>query len=287
MRIIGQGLRRSGTSIFFRLISQDSRFVTYSEPLAKDKLLDGNAIDKGTDHMKGIRSSRNEFLKIKNIESLEFNHGAPTNFELELVENSLDNNLLDYIQFLLDKGENTFLKFVRCGFSIKQLSEIGDDVLLIHIEKNPALWAMSHIFGRNYTDYEKSADWFFEKREKFNSWSQETIANFYIAQRNPEFLERPAYFKLLYIWRDFNLKMKQDGGEYFKNRFLSIENSVLHENYSSVLEEIYSHGEISVPDSMLKWADSVLRPPRDIVHKTDQRWASAFEELGIDLRYLS
>ena len=160
MRIIGQGLRRSGTSIFFRLISQDSRFITYSEPFAKDKLLDGNAIDKGADHMKDIRSTRNEFLQEKNIHSLEFNHGAPTNFELELIENSLDENLLGYIKFLLEKGENTFLKFVRCGFSIKQLSEIGDDVLLIHIEKNPALWAMSHIFGRNYTDYEKSADWF-------------------------------------------------------------------------------------------------------------------------------
>ena len=108
MRIIGQGLRRSGTSIFFRLISQDSRFITYSEPFAKDKLLDGNAIDKGADHMKDIRSTRNEFLQEKNIHSLEFNHGAPTNFELELIENSLDENLLGYIKFLLEKGENIF-----------------------------------------------------------------------------------------------------------------------------------------------------------------------------------
>ena len=287
MRIIGQGLRRSGTSIFFRLISQDQRFVTYSEPLAKDKVLDGNAIDKGADHMEGIRSSRNEFLHLKKIDSLEFNHGAPTNFELELIENSLDKNLLDYIQFLLNKGENTFLKFVRCGLSIKQLSSIGDDILLIHIEKNPALWAMSHIFGRNYADYDKSADWFFEKRENFNSWSQESIANYYISKTNPEYLEKPAFFKLLYIWRDFNKKTKEDGGKYFENRFLSIENSVLHENYASVLEQIYSYGEMSPPDSMLKWADSVLRPPRDIVHKSDPRWSSAFNELGIDIMYLS
>lgn len=286
MRIIGQGLRRSGTSIFFRLISQDPRFVTYSEPLAKDKFLHGNAIDKGKDHMKDIRNTRIEFLQQRNIDSLEFNHGAPTNFELELIQNSLEQNLLDYIRFLLDKGENTFLKFVRCGFSIEQLSKIGDDVLLIHIEKNPALWAMSHIFGRNYTDYEKPADWFFEKKEKFNSWSQESFANYYISKTNPNYIDKPAFFKLLYIWRDFNKKTKEDGAKFFDNRFLSIENTVLHENYSSVLEEIYSHGEINVPDSMLDWAGSVLRPPREIVHKTDPRWFDAFSELGIDQQYL-
>ena len=136
MRVIGQGLRRSGTSIFFRLISQDSRFVTYSEPLAKDKILLGSANEKGKDHMKDSRLAREDFLQSRGLNSLQFNHGAPTNFEIELIENSLDNDLLDYISFLLERGDNTFLKFVRCGFSVEQLSKIDNNLLYIHLEKS-------------------------------------------------------------------------------------------------------------------------------------------------------
>jgi len=288
MEIIAQGLRRSGTTILYDIISEDQRFTTFYEPLAKEKQsIGGGSGIQQFDVMAGLREARNKFSISSRIENIEFNFGAPNNYKLEVGENHLPETIRKYIRFLLNSGENTLLKFTRGTFFVEQLHELSPNALFIHLEKNPALWVMSHMFGKDYSkNIWKDADQFFQMNTGFNFWSQEAIANYYIEKTKPAFNEKPAFFKLLYVWKEFNETIKKEGTKYFKSNFLTINNSELFGNYESILNRIYSFGDLSVPNLTLHWAKKNLRPPRGIVHASDERWREAFEELNIDLNYL-
>ncbi len=87
MNVFIQGMRRSGTTFLFDILSADGRFDGYYEPLAKAKrraLGGGSGVSK-EDFFHKIRETRNAFASFYNLPNTDIlNYGAPRCPELEL-----------------------------------------------------------------------------------------------------------------------------------------------------------------------------------------------------------
>ncbi|MDR9418102.1 sulfotransferase [Gracilimonas sp.] len=312
MNIFIIGLRRSGTTILFDILSEQTELKAFYEPLsAANKTIGGGSGEKNFDLNHRIRAFRKSFIKEKDlpIDPDYFNYGAPKNYHLELSKNEFNDHHKAYLKYLVNSSEQTLLKFVRATFLLEELFDIAPDSHLIHIYKNPLRFVTSHIFGIRFKrqtfrgkvamilDYLKPTkslqfentdpDYFFSLKKGFNSWSQEKLVHTYLDQTGRSALkEKPAYYKLLLLWKEWNNKMISDGQKLFGNRFISIKHEHLCRKSKQQLSELSDHLDIELDEETLNWALSNLRPPRPIYAQNDIRWRTAMEELEIDLRYL-
>lgn len=289
MPIIGQGLRRSGTTIVYDIISQDERIKCFYEPLslARPSIGGGSKVSQ-VDVSLNLRQIRKEFCDIKKI-SLDhkvFNFGAPTNYILESDREHLNYLIKEYLAFIIKKHPNSFLKFTRASLFINDVYNLSPDSLFLHIVKNPARWVASHISKTSDDKIIKDPNLFFNLKKEFNNWSQENISNLIINKYDKKFLSRPAYFKLLYLWNFLNNKTKNDAYKLYKNNYIQIYNDDLYINYKNYLDKIYDYLKINPKIQIYDWCLDNVKKPKEILFSNDTRWAESFEELGIDLSYL-
>jgi hypothetical protein len=287
---MSQGLRRSGTTILFDILSEDSRFCSFYEPLCRGGTsVGGGSGAKSKDVMRSLRAARDEYSLFNNIDQSlgPFNFGAPKDYNLEVFRGKCTREIELYLDFLLGYGENCLLKFTRATFMIRNLYRLDRNAVFIHIEKNPARWVMSHIFKRNYNaPAARDSDMFFKINTGYNMWSQGSISDAFLKRKNRKLLSRPGYFKLLYIWHAFNRIIESDGRKFYGDKYLKVSNERLCENPRDIIMSIYNLADMEHDESVISWAEENLRPPREILFADDERWHEAFDEIGIDKKYL-
>ncbi|SMO83129.1 sulfotransferase [Gracilimonas mengyeensis] len=312
MNIFVTGLRRSGTTILFDILSEQAKIKAFYEPLsAAYETIGGGSGEKDFDLNERIRVYREEVIEKKDlsVEPDHFNYGAPKNYHLELSSKKFDDHHKEYLEYLIESTDQTLLKFVRATFLMPYLNDIAPDSYLIHIQKNPLRFATSHIFGIRFKrqsfrgkvamilDYLKPGkglqfentdpDYFFSLIDGFNSWSQENLVHSYLDETGRSHLkQKPAYYKLLLLWKEWNEKMVTDGRKLFGDRFISIEHEQLCRNTKAKLAELSDFLDIEFDDKLMDWALTNLRRPRPIYAQNDPRWEQALKELDMDLRYL-
>lgn len=278
-----QGLRRSGTTILFDILSQDRRLKLYYEPFsAGKKTMGGGSGVQKKDLTLSLRNFRDNFCKNHNVKNTSFsNRGAPRNFKLEVFNDKLTDLEKKYISEL-SNNKNVCLKFTRATFIIEELFNIDKSGSFIHVEKDAKQWVMSHIFAKNYKNKSlRNPDIFFGKDINFNFWSQENIANRFIKLTNPKLLSEPGYIKLLYIWSSFNSKIENDGKNFFKKNYFKVKNSDLYFNLDNTIEKLYDHINIPLSSKALFWARENVRKPREVIFDHDKRWEEGFFRANI------
>ncbi len=279
MKILAQGLRRSGTTILFDIFEEDRRLASFYEPLSAGKpTVGGGSQVKSIDYAQKLKEARIKFAKTKGLpyQDKQFNFGAPRDFKLESGTVELPNLIQEYLNFLINYKEDTFLKFTRATFFIKNLYDLSPDALFIHVIKNPRRFVESHLRG-SFND----PDVFFGKKSGFNNWSQESIINHYLKNNDSSYLDRKAHFKLLYLWKIFNQKIEKDGLKYFKHKYYKLYNEDLVYSPRPILKNLYNLAGLESSENVIAWAEKNLKRPKEIIFKNDERWFKALDELNI------
>ena len=219
MKIILFGIRRSGTTLAFRIFRSNSRLHCFYEPLHPNLIskvrLSCSDIDK-----KGVYS---EYKNV--VEELTKRHegfGAPKyDVVEELIYNNLTNRHISYLDFLFDCAENVLIQPVRLNYQLYQLLQCFPDSRFVWIVRKPEGFINSVLKYRpsllTYHDASLAGSHAIKSCRKNiilrmilgwdafeDPWSQIAAANF-IVQSRPFFrdlITAPAWIKLLALWYD-------------------------------------------------------------------------------------
>ena len=85
MNVFLQGMRRSGTTVFFDMFLSDGRFACFYEPLARmhRPSIGGGSGLRDVDLFASARSRRDDFMRRWKVTERDMNAGAPLNPETE------------------------------------------------------------------------------------------------------------------------------------------------------------------------------------------------------------
>ncbi len=218
--IILVGLRRSGTTIFWRTLQQDDRLLCFDEPF-RPKLRRYAAAGRND-----RKQTLDEYLSRG---SLIRSHWSTIQPYEELLEGFITHQE-EYLRRLFDENRNVFMDLVRCHFKIDRLRRLFPDALIVHLVRDPRAWTTSHL--RPYGDWLSDLPTgFFSYKGWFDFWSYESIAR-------EIGLNGYAHEQLLQIWHLFTGRAEDSSPD------LTIQFERFATHPKDVLKKLYSRLEL-------------------------------------------
>jgi hypothetical protein len=292
--VYAQGMRRSGTTILFDLMLEEGSFECFYEPLAqaKEAFGGGSGAHLEKDLFVTLRRAREDFLKAyphwlercPNFRELNYlNYGAPRLAQLEF-EPDLPGYCKEYISFLSNTSNRTFLKFTRMHSKVDCLKAIEPKSKFIHIVRDPRHVTCSYLFGKNAKNKARfpDADIFFSRVSDSSSWSSKAFSDFILALKDYTHVGLIEDFKrILLIWR-YKFEMTHSAAlRCYGDNYLLFRHEDLLERPQQTLDRLEAFLGIQLNKKITSWVTANLRPPSKPVYADDRRWQSAFENLNM------
>lgn len=289
-----QGMRRSGTTIFFDALALDGRFDCYYEPLAAARpTVGGGSGARVVDPFEEVRAARAEWARADpshDVRSL--NYGAPRAPRLEL-ERDLPEPVRDYLRFLLRRSPKpTAMKHTRMYRKIRALREIGPAAKLVHLVRDPRAVATSYLFGRGRRDAGRFRDEraFFAYRggrglpfrRNAGPWASRALSDLLLREgRHARVTDPPVFMRVLIVWLEAFTSTHRDGIEAFGEDYLLLRHEDLVADSAATLARLYRHIGGDPPAHVLDWASRTVRSGGGIFAPTSAAWREAFERLDL------
>ncbi len=292
LTVFAQGMRRSGTTIWFDLMMEDGTYECFYEPLAAGKttLGGGSSAHANKDLFANLRLARERFLKenpqlLKNFpgfvsENL-LNYGAPRKPELEF-ETELPGYCKEYILFLIRSAPKTFLKFTRMYSKVAVLKELVPDARLLHLVRDPRHVTTSYMFGKNgkYKDRFPDADTFFSKTSAYTAWSSRAFSDLILKQPQYRHLAGcPDFMSILLIWKYAFEQTHVTGKKLFGDNYLLLRHEDLLIEPHNTVSKLGAFIGSPLNPRATNWVKENLRSLSTPFAKSDPRWELAFKQL--------
>jgi Sulfotransferase family len=287
VKVLIQGMRRSGTTIFFDLFFEDDRFDCHYEPLnAGRPALGGGSGAHDHDLNEKTRRLRSAFREREGL-SLDpdaFNYGAPRDPRLEY-ETEFPEYIRRYLRFLLERADHTLIKFTRAMHKIAELRALAPGGFLIHVVRDPRLVATSYLFGKHQKNRHRfhSADTFFGRTTNKLAWSSYNFSELLLAR--PEYAPLRSrctdLMRLLLLWAHNFQVTHRDGARLFGDRYLLVRHEDLLFRTDATITDLYRRIGMEAPERVTDWAcRHVNARPLGYVYAEDARWTDALAAVG-------
>ena len=282
-----QGMRRSGTTIVFDILSQDPRFDLHYEPLSAGRVgaLGGGSGVQKLDLMDKTLQARKEFLRENPHIAADptiFNHGAPRDPSLEL-ESTLPPVCLDYLRHLL-RPEHNVVKFTRMYRKTRDLVSLDPNAYVVLLVRNPRDVVASYLYARGQRRLHKyaSRELFFTRTSKMNSWKVGQFADGIADQENrPECRNVPNWIRPLIVWEYTFRHFHQEAQELYGDRYRILRHEDLCANPAEETVRLYEHIGFEPDQRVVQWAAKHVRCNFKECYSDDPRWSEAFERYGL------
>lgn len=297
-QIIIVGLRRSGTTVFWRIFRQDPRFLCFDEPF-NPILMD---LPRN-----GAKGTRDEFIEIfRNDPDLfwrKFREISP----LEELHHKFTSQQAEYLKWLSEMKANVVLDTTRCYRKLADLREILPEAYIIHLHRCPSAWAYSHLIPSEAGSalyrirhiYRKMR--LFDIKYGFRNWSIENILGkhtdslfFRTYERDREravnVLSANAIGKLLYFWDKVFYDVEEQGKKYWGDRFYSLSYEEFASNPRETMRFLYNWVGIDFQECDTEKVNPPKPPKLYFPAKinTADKWKQAAKSVGVpcDVGYL-
>ena len=180
------GLKRSGTTIFWKTLRQDPRFICYDEPFRPEIRAH---LETGKNHKKKVF---NEYLARPELINEYWSYMQP----YEQILPRLLGHRAQYVRALLESAPNVCIDFVRCHAKLTHLREIAPDALIIHLVRDPRAFVTSHLKPYGKWIAPQLPQQFFSYNGWFDFWRYQTLSEDLGVQGY-------AHEKLLQLWKFF------------------------------------------------------------------------------------
>jgi len=286
-----QGMRRSGTTFLFDVLSADDRFDTYYEPLApaRRKAVGGGSRIRDVDFFDKIRQVRAEFGRGRpGLDLARLNQGAPRSCAAEFAS-EFEPDVADYVSFLFERADWSLLKFVRASAKLPALLRLRPDLKVVHIVRDPRAVVTSYLFGkgRKHADRYRDPAAFFGHDGSSEGPMQlqalmladQLIADGLLALRS----DAPTVLKLLGLWKWHFRVTHGDGIRVLgANRYLLVRHEEILARPESSIESIFALIGEEVPGPVRHWLHQHLDPEPRIFEPFDCRWRDAIGALAME-----
>jgi hypothetical protein len=287
-----QGMRRSGTTIVYDALREDSELRCWYEPLREEKVsLGGGSGAREEDAFAETSAERRRFRdrRYPQLAIDDFNWGGPRNPLLEL-EPSLPEHCIELLRELLDSAPAVAIKETRFYRKVGELHRLDPDAVLVHVVREPRAVAASIMLGRGRRQLRKrypDADSFFEDRKPRRLWSTYEISQRLVARENQEPADPTNLVRVLMVWRYTFEETRRAGLELFGDRYVLLRNEDLRAQPQAQLERLYAAIGRDVPRPVADWAKANVSPRQHIHAEGDPRWAEALEMAGLTRELLA
>lgn len=283
MNIFIVGLRRSGTTIFWRMFRDDKRFLCFDEPF--------NPALKGLPkpHPKGTRS---EFIELYRRDPVQFRkefYPIPLQEELKT---ELSRKQKGYLEWLLHFNQNTVCDFTRCAFKLSDLHDVDSGATVIHLHRQPQSLATSHLLPSGANSLRRRVgNWlrrvsFWWRKGWYDNWGFETVigdssaSDFGQMLRSrcvdaEEVFSLPAVGRVIAYWVVAYETIERLGPALFGERFVSIPFERFCQEPENTLKGIYESAGLGEPPLSQASVHRAKRPYRP----GDRRWHRIINEL--------
>lgn len=286
MRILIQGMRRSGTTILYDALCEDPDLQCFYEPLREESETPGGGSGaREGDAFAATRELRRRFAaeRYPDLDIDEFNWGGPRKPELEL-EPDLPEHCRELLAHLLAGSERVLIKETRLAGKLRPVAELAPDGFLVHVVRDPRAVAASMMMGRGEDREQRypTADSFFEERERRKLWSSHKLSKALL--RRPEYahIRRPANFaRILVVWRHNFETTAREGRRLFGDRYVQLRNEELRADPVGAISRVYRACGAPTPPAVAAWARGAVRPPEAPFAANDPRWTDEFARLGM------
>jgi len=285
--IVITGLRRSGTTVLWETFRRDPRIVGYDEPFHPQLWGGVRTNSKGTlDELAAYWNSGR---------AARFDGVTPIRPVDELVSRS-SGGQIGYLDDLLNQGERVVVDLVRCWNRFPTLLNGRNDVLVVHLVRNPATWVSAHLLparprltARSILGSAYRRGTFFVRQRGYDNWSYEQIVDAaltgqhdmwrYVKRGGAQSEAAPAYIKLLAFWWAAT-QVAARGLSGMPVAYVAMEEFVARPR--ETMRRLYAQAGWDISDS----SSDHVRPTRDRWLPASIRWAEAFEEVGIPCELL-
>lgn len=287
MKLFMQGMRRSGTTISFDILSQDPRFELWYEPFSQGKVgaLGGGSGIQQVDLMEKIRAFRAEFCaaRVPPLDPDFLNYGAPRDSDLELDE-ILPEPCRDYLRGMLARSEHSVFKFTRLYRKVKALAELCPEAKFVQLVRHPREVVCSYMYGKDQKNAEsiKDADAFFTRNNDANPWNSRRFFDGICEREGLDRLKKCANFKrYLLIWKYTFEHTFHDGRGAFGDAFFLQRHEDILADPQQATSRLYAFLGLDAPSAVIDWAATNVRRSTKETFASDPRWAEAYAELGM------
>jgi len=286
MNIFIQGMRRSGTTVFFDLFWEDGRFDCYYEPFAAAKTTSGGGSGAhSVDFFEKVRSIREGFIAnfdLK-IDPGLLNYGAPRAAALEF-EADLPDYAKEYIRFIISQAADTLVKFTRMHSKVKILHEVDPTAKLIHVVRDPRAVTTSYLFGKNQRNRHKfpNEEAFFGRASTRSSWSSYAFSEYLLD--TPEYSGVKGckdFERILIIWKYKVMQTHLEGARLFGKNYSIIHHEDLLFESEKTIRKLYSLFSKNLPQAVLDWGAKNIRPQMNCYSPTNKNWRKAFDKIDL------
>ena len=293
MRLFILGLRRSGTTAFWRAFREDPRMVAYNEPF--NPLLRHVSDPSWLDRFEAYR----EFHDLWKRDPATFWQRYRAIHGLEEIQEGLSDQQGAYLEFLLSSADHTVFDFTRAHFKVASLAEQAPEAVLVHLHRDPGSFATSHLvpsgqqiprrgsrtrmWGRllhNAAVKRLNRATFFRRSNRYNYWGIEDIVG-----SSPDSLfgtrlvesgldplavyRLPALGRLLAFWRIHYERLERDGRRFFGERFVSVRFEDYCERPLEIVTRIYDTMKANPPPGL---SLSHVHPARGRYRPSHPEW---------------
>lgn len=287
MAVFLQGMRRSGTTIWFDLLCRDPRYDAWYEPFgpAKRDRLGGGSGVQDVNFGARTRALRRRFCAEsagsgERLDPAFFNYGAPRDARLEL-EPDLPEPCRGYLRRILEGRDESLVKFVRMAAKIEALRKLAPGAKLIHVVRDPRSVASSQILTAERRAHPPGPDTFFARCGVGALWASRALSDA-LDESGAPLPERPTDVeRVLAVWRHLMTLTHRAGGEAFGRDYLLVRHEDLLARTSDELERVFAFLERPLPADLPAWAAAHLSTPDPPVHADHPGWRRAFERVGL------
>jgi hypothetical protein len=288
MKLFMQGMRRSGTTIIFDVLSQDPRLDLYYEPFALGEVraLGGGSGVQGVDLMEKTRRMRERFIQQSGgeIEPVDLNYGAPTSAKLEL-KRALPDYCRDYLRSMLDENEHTVMKFTRMYRKVRELKKLDRSARFVLLTRHPQDVVASYLYGAGQRNRQRYPDReaFFGVTNRANPWSSYKLFKRIIKkQGRPELAEVPNWIRILVLWKYCFDHAYRGGRSAFRRSFLLLRHEDLGRDPRASVDRLYQHMGLDPYPKAIEWAAENVSLRHRECYSDDARWLEAYQRIGLD-----
>jgi len=284
MTLILQGMRRSGTTIVYDALAQDSSLTLWYEPLAAavKPAVGGGSGARKVDPFEGLRTAREAFLTARGLtDSMPLNLGGPRDAALEF-DREFPPLAADYLRFLLDRAGPVAAKFTRIYAKVPAVAALFPAAGFVHLVRDPRAVVASYLFGKGRRNERRFGppDVFFGRRSDYTAWSSHPISEFVRREYAGESLPEPTDLeRILLVWRFTYERVKLDAARAYGPRAIVLRHEDFCADPAGELRRLYALAGRVPPAAVLAWAETNVRPPGPIHAAGDPRWRKAFARM--------